>query len=414
MKYINLVHFACFFLICYGEKDRFDNYRVYNIEVNDDAGLGEFQKLEESSSRIVFLNEPNIHQPFQILVPPDQLANITELFKRSAVKTEVQHENFQKLIDEEQPHDTAYGGHFGWDRYHDLDVIYAWLDEMLQKYSSVLKNHNYGKSVEGRALRAVKLSKKEGNPTIFIESTIHAREWVTVATATYFLNELLTSDDGEIRKLANNYDWVFVPVVNVDGFAYSHSNNRMWRKTRKPHSIIKFCVGSDPNRNFDFHHGDVGASTNPCAETYAGPSPFSEPETLALSEFIETFDNIKLYISFHSYSQLLLFPYGHSKEHTPNHKDLNQIGQKTKQAIAKRYGTQYKVGNIAEAIYLASGSTIDWVYATRNVSLTYTFEFRDKGRYGFLLPADQIIPNSLEVIDGLKAMVEEAEALQYL
>lgn len=81
----------------------------------------------------------------------------------------------------------------------------------------------------------------------------------------------------------------------------------MWRKTRQPHTSI--CIGADPNRNFDFHHAEVGASKNPCAETYAGPKPFSEPEVLALSEFVKTFDKLKLYISFHSYSQLLLFPY---------------------------------------------------------------------------------------------------------
>lgn len=93
-----------------------------------------------------------------------------------------------------------------------------------------------------------------------------------------------------------------------------------------------------------FHVSAVGASKNPCSETYAGPKAFSEPETLALSEFIKTFHNLKLYISFHSYSQLLLFPYvsiinnkinkiefdrfffyrfkGHSYEHAPNHKDM--------------------------------------------------------------------------------------------
>lgn len=63
----------------------------------------------------------------------------------------------------------------------------------------------------------------QGNPTIFIESTIHAREWITVATATYFLNELLTSSDAEIRTLAENYDWVIVLVTNVDGYAFTHS-----------------------------------------------------------------------------------------------------------------------------------------------------------------------------------------------
>lgn len=72
----------------------------------------------------------------------------------------------------------------------------------------------------------------QNNPIIFIESTIHAREWITVATATFILNELLTSTDPEIKDLANNYDWVFVPVVNVDGYAYSHSSVRHLATTK--------------------------------------------------------------------------------------------------------------------------------------------------------------------------------------
>lgn len=64
----------------------------------------------------------------------------------------------------------------------------------------------------------------KGNPAVFIESTIHAREWISAATATFILNELLTSNDPEIQEMTENYDWIFVPVVNVDGYEYTHSN----------------------------------------------------------------------------------------------------------------------------------------------------------------------------------------------
>lgn len=57
---------------------------------------------------------------------------------------------------------------------------------------------------------------------------------------------------------------------------------------------------------------------------------------------------------------------------------------------------------------------MDWVYDKQNVSLAYTFELRDLGDYGFVLPRSQIVPNSLEIIDGLVAMVKEAEHLNYL
>lgn len=85
----------------------------------------------------------------------------------------------------------------------------------------------------------------------------------------------------------------------------------MWRKTRRP--LRNSCFGVDGNRNFAFRHADSGASANPCSEQFGGAKPFSEPETLALSEFIQRFNNIRLYLSFHSYGQMILFPYVNSR-----------------------------------------------------------------------------------------------------
>lgn len=81
----------------------------------------------------------------------------------------------------------------------------------------------------------------------------------------------------------------------------------MWRKSRKPNLTQPHCIGVDLNRNFDSHHGEAGASKDPCSEYYAGEKPFSEIETLALSVFAKTFD-IKLYMNFHSHGQFLCFP----------------------------------------------------------------------------------------------------------
>lgn len=157
------------------------------------------------------------------------------------------------MIDEEQPALTSRAS-YGWKQYHTIDEIYDWLDQMTRRYPRELTNYNIGKTHEKRNIRAVKLSYNpervcsfkffiqqksvngnsilllqhlislQKNPIIFIESTIHAREWITVATATYILNELLTSNDPEVREMATKYDWVFIPVVNVDGYVYSHSS----------------------------------------------------------------------------------------------------------------------------------------------------------------------------------------------
>lgn len=134
---------------------------------------------------------------------------------------------------------------------------------------------------------------------------LYYREWITSATATWFINELLTSRDLVVRDLAENIDWYIIPVLNVDGFVYTHTTDRMWRKTRQPTSSL--CFGTDPNRNFDYLWFTGGASNNPCSETYAGPNAFSEPETRALSTYYDSMHkNVSAYISFHSYGQYLM------------------------------------------------------------------------------------------------------------
>lgn len=92
----------------------------------------------------------------------------------------------------------------------------------------------------------------------------------------------------------------------------------MWRKTRKPYGWL--CRGADPNRNWDNHWREYGASSFPCSESYAGPKPFSETCTRTLSQYISTIGKkLVAYIDFHSYSQLLMVPYGYSSKPLDNY-----------------------------------------------------------------------------------------------
>lgn len=111
---------------------------------------------------------------------------------------------------------------FGWTRYYGLANIEQFMDNILASFPLVTKEFIIGNSFEGRTIRGIKISHKAGNAGVFIEANIHAREWITSATATWFINELLTSSDPEVMQLAQNYDWYIVPVLNVDGFVYTH------------------------------------------------------------------------------------------------------------------------------------------------------------------------------------------------
>jgi murein tripeptide amidase MpaA len=159
----------------------------------------------------------------------------------------------------------------------------------------------------------------QNNRAIFIEANIHAREWIASATITWILNEFLRSNDPEVQDLANNVDWYIIPIANPDGYEYTWNDNRNWRKTRSKVSSV--CYGVDPNRNFAFswlkkaEDGDEGASRAPCSDTYAGPYPFSEGEAIAIENFMITNkEKFDVYLSFHSYAHLILFPFGHTLE----------------------------------------------------------------------------------------------------
>lgn len=300
-----------------------------------------------------------------------------------------------------------------WTAYHTLAEIYEWLDQLAVTYPAVVTRITGGKSFEGRKIEGVKVSYKSGNKGVFLEGGIHAREWISVAAMTYILNQLLISTDPEVIQIAQNYDWYIFPVTNPDGYEFTHTTNRNWRKTRQPHGT-GICVGADPNRNWDFQWNTGGASNIVCSETYAGPNAFSEPETASLAQYYSSIkDHISIYISFHAYSQFLLIPFGHTTDHLLNYDDAMHIGRAAITRLEQRYGTKYTLGNIAETIYVASGGSIDWIRGDQDTQLAYCYELRDTGAYGFLLPANQIIPTGEETLDSFVALLAEAETLGY-
>ncbi|XP_058830777.1 zinc carboxypeptidase-like [Topomyia yanbarensis] len=389
------------------EKARFDNYRLYRIAIENLEHLEVLQAVEQLGEGYNFWVEPvNVNSEVDLVVPPHKFAEFTELVERYGLQARLSVANLQQVFDDELRRTTKEA--FGWNAYYTLEEIYAWMDGLVAQYPNVLTTVIGGTSFEGREIRGVKVSYKEGNPGVFMEGTIHAREWISAATLTWILNELLTSTDSQVRHIAENYDWHFFPVTNPDGYVFTHTNNRMWRKTRQPHGIL--CVGADPNRNWAYNFMQGGASTNPCSETYAGPEAFSEIETRTLSEYFTSVEpTITTYLSFHSFSQLLLLPYGHTTAPLDNYHEMMEVGTKAIEKLRERYGTVYQIGNIAEAIYIASGGSIDWIKGVYKTPIVFTYELRDTGVHGFVLPPDQIIPNSEETLDSIIVILEEGE-----
>lgn len=176
--------------------------------------------------------------------------------------------------------------------------------------------------------------------------------------------------------MAQRYEWYFLQVPNVDGYAYTWSTDRLWRKTRRPNKNI-LCHGADPNRNWDLQFGEFGASSNPCSAFYAGDFAFSEPELKQLSEFVPNVPNLAAYFSFHSYSQLLMTSYAYTLEHLDNYNTLISIGEKAIESLKARHQTEYRLGTASSFFgeFLHSNKNL------RNVQHIYILQDVFPGRH---------------------------------
>lgn len=250
-------------------------------------------------------------------------------------------------------------------------------------------------------------------------------QWIAASTAMYIMTSLVNNEDPEralnsrdgrrisdtdakkdlrnsVADALSKFDFWFVPVVNPDGYEYARTNDRLWRKTRSRSGL---CTGVDPNRNYAYHWRESGASSISCSEVYAGPHALSEPETKVIARILKKNGNrIAMYLTLHSYSQLFLAPYGYAQIYPDNYAEMSRVASEGMQAIASLHGTHYRFGPSAIVLYAAAGGSDDYAHGVANIKLSYTIELPDEGRYGFLLPADRIIPVGREILAGVTAM----------
>ncbi|XP_058443710.1 zinc carboxypeptidase [Malaya genurostris] len=399
-------------------KARYDQFRIYRVFLETENQVELMQQLENRSDSYTFMGHArHTNQNLTIMVAPQKIAEITDLLERYNIKGSVLLYNIQALIDKEEftimPKGTG-AEQFDWLHYFHLDTIHKWLDLQASKYSFVTVLPLQA-SYERNLIKGVKLSKKSGNTAVFVECGIHAREWISPAVCTYLLDQLLTSDAPEVRDLAENFDWFFFPVVNPDGYKYTFESDRLWRKNRAPYGM---CRGVDLNRNFESDWNGIGASSDPCAYDFAGASAASEPETQVLQQFLKAnaqSSRIRTYFSMHSFSQLIMFPYGYTADKVENYNDLKTIGEKGSEAIRATHGKQYVSGAMIETIYPSSGDSVDWAFAACDVPIAFTFELRGppESTNMFILPAEEIIPTGQETLAAYVAMLNAARDLGY-
>uniref|UniRef100_A0AC35U7R5 Peptidase_M14 domain-containing protein n=1 Tax=Rhabditophanes sp. KR3021 TaxID=114890 RepID=A0AC35U7R5_9BILA len=381
----------------------------------------ETELLEENSNQLQLdiWSAPNKFRPYaDVLVAPTFVESFKHrLFKEDYLDVKVIHKNIQKHIDKEkndikrrkyqsrQKRSTnSIFNNFDVYTYNSYDKISQYLHDIEKAFPTIAKVINFGKTYENKNLYGIKLGVSSlVKPAIFLDAGTHAREWIAPASAIYVINQLVTqfNVNNEITSALRNYDWYILPVANPDGYQYSMDKDRLWRKTRSMNvTVSKWCVGADANRNWGYRWGEAGANRSPCSNIYLGNAPFSEIETHNVKEYvIWNIDDLKIYLSLHSYGQVFLTPWGYTNEHTSNYHDQQNAAKEAVNAIYNATKAVYTYGTISEIMYEASGTSIDFMQS-RGVPYTYGVELRPENEkeYGFNIPATYILPTGSEVL----------------
>jgi murein tripeptide amidase MpaA len=178
------------------------------------------------------------------MVSPTNRSVVEDKLKRANLAFSVVIENVQKLIDEEKvpiDNETEKMGKskrrhpMDWKSYHSQDDMEAYMDYLVKKYPKLASTEVIGTSYENRTMRILRICKGGtcGNkPAMWIDAGIHAREWVTPATATYMMKELVENNKQYPSKITDLVDWYILPVLNPDGYEYTRTTDRLWRKNR--------------------------------------------------------------------------------------------------------------------------------------------------------------------------------------
>jgi Zinc carboxypeptidase len=298
----------------------------------------------------------------------------------------------------------AAAGFTVWRSYDQPGGIRGELNSIAQKNPNIVKLEVIGKTIQGRDILALKVTKNArtvtdgSRPSVLYMGTIHAREWIATEVVRrelhYFVDNY--NKNADVTNLVNTRELWFMPVANPDGYQYTFDNERLWRKNLHDNDgdgAITNADGVDLNRNYDINWGydDEGSSSQVSSETYRGTKPASEPEVVAHQALIDRL-KFKFLVTYHSYGPLLLYPFGWQIQ-TPTADDplyVAYTGTDAHPAVTKidPDGLEFDPG-VAADLYITNGTTDAYSYS-KTGALSWTPELEEGcDGCGFVFPDDE-------------------------
>lgn len=272
-----------------------------------------------------------------------------------------------KFFQANQTNASILGGANG--DFHSYVELERDLLDLENSFPDLAKVYDIGDSLESRNIYALKISDnvvldEDEAETLFL-GCHHAREWISVEVP-FLLGKYLVENyhlDISIKNLVDQSEIWIIPLVNPDGLEYSIHFYRYWRKNRRDNGDGTY--GVDLNRNYGFQWGydNNGSSPSTSSNVYRGTSPFSEPESQAIQNFYAQHQFLSL-ISYHSYSQVILYPWGYTSQLTDQDTLLTKLATNMSQRMQTVNDRYYRFGGGADALYTTNGTTIDWSFGT--------------------------------------------------
>ncbi|MBD3331291.1 hypothetical protein GF356_00455 [candidate division GN15 bacterium] len=357
-----------------------DSQKYMQIEVfiDDKPTL---QTIEGMGLDIVHYGEKSL----ELVVTPDEHQRLMDL----GVPMQVMQEDLVSFY-QSRLADKDMGG------YLTLDEINAYVDSIILLHPTIVSaKQSLGQSIQGRDVWAFKISDNplvdEDEPELLYTAAIHAREVITPMVLQHYINWLVDNygTDPEATELVNEREMWFVMCVNPDGYYYNEATNPggggMWRKNRRDNGDGSFGVDLNRNWGYEWGYDDYGSSSDPSSNTYRGTAPFSEPATQALRDFHIARD-FQVSVYYHSYSNLVLYPWGYDYFLTPDDDIFSQAAD----TMAAFNG--YDPGP-AHSLYPANGVTDDWIYGEQTLkNMTFAFTFEVGGSSDGFWPSTSRIP----------------------
>jgi len=345
--------------------DVYRSHSLIRVLGDSPAHLKQLHRMNGEGFDIVEGETPD---EVRMVALPEHLARLTELgYRYEVIYMDLERFYAERLND--TPLDLMGG-------YHTFAEIVTELDNMHTNYPNITTaKYSIGQTAEGREMWVLKISDNPGadedEPEVFYNSLIHAREPAAMEAVLYFMNYLLSNygTNAEVTDIVNNRELYFLPCLNPDGYEYNRQTNPngggQWRKNRRNNGDGSY--GVDLNRNFDAAWGidDNGSSPFPSDLTYRGTAPFSELETQHIRDFVNS-RQIVTQEDFHTYSNLVLYPWGTSYYDgdglCADNATFQMMADSMAYWIHSVNSVWYTTGTPWQTLYNTNGGSFDWEY----------------------------------------------------